>query len=113
MIKVSDKQASVSKQRYRSRVFVRQFGGDVVLVLLLWTCVAFTQPPGAAPSPASQKAGREIRLYPGAAPGSEAWDWSERSVISPAGLPMVQDAVRPVLLHYPADRGKAVGAAMI
>jgi hypothetical protein len=33
MIKVSDEQASVSKQRCRSRVFVRHFGGDVVLVL--------------------------------------------------------------------------------
>jgi acetyl esterase/lipase len=28
-------------------------------------------------------------------------------------MPMVQDVVRPVLLHYPADRGKAVGTAMI
>jgi acetyl esterase/lipase len=54
-----------------------------------------------------------IPLYPGAAPGSEAWDWSERSVTTPTGLPMVQDVVRPVLLHYPADRDKAVGAAMI
>ena len=26
---------------------------------------------------------------------------------------MVQDVVRPVLLHYPAEKGKAVGAAMI
>ncbi len=54
-----------------------------------------------------------IPLYPGAAPGSEKWDWSERSVTTPTGLPMVQDVVRPVLLYYPADRGKAVGAAMI
>src|SRR5690349_9431953 len=56
---------------------------------------------------------KEIPLYPGAAPGSEKWDWSERSVTSPKGLPMAQDVVRPVLLHYPADRAKAVGAAMI
>jgi acetyl esterase/lipase len=58
-------------------------------------------------------AGKEIPLYPDAAPGSEKWDWSERSVTSPAGLPMAQDVVRPVLLHDPADRDKAVGTAMI
>ena len=55
----------------------------------------------------------EIPLYPGSAPGSEAWDWSERSVKTPNGLPMVQDVVRPVLLHYPAEPGKSVGTAMI
>lgn len=62
----------------------------------------------ALPQPA-----REIPLYPGAAPGSEKWDWAERSVTTPTGLPMVQDVVRPVSLHYPADRDKAVGTAMI
>ena len=36
-----------------------------------------------------------------------------RSVTSPTGLPIVTDVVRPVLLHYPAEKGKAVGAAMI
>jgi acetyl esterase/lipase len=67
----------------------------------------------AAPSGATPPATREIPLYPSAAPGSEAWDWSERSVTSPNGLPMAQDVVRPVLLHYPVERDKAVGAAMI
>jgi acetyl esterase/lipase len=56
---------------------------------------------------------KEIPLYPGAAPGSEQWDWSERSVTTSKGLPMAQDVVRPVLMHYPADRAKAVGTAMI
>jgi acetyl esterase/lipase len=54
-----------------------------------------------------------IPLYPGAAPGSEKWDWSERAVNTPNGLPMVQNVVRPELLYYPADRSTAVGAAMI
>ena len=54
-----------------------------------------------------------IPLYSGAAPGSEKWDWSERSVTTRDGLPMVQNVVRPDLLYYPADRNKAVGAAMI
>ena len=62
---------------------------------------------------AAYKFAQEIPLYPGAAPGSEKWDWSERSVTSPSGLPIVTDVVRPVLLHYPAEKGKAVGTAMI
>jgi hypothetical protein len=28
-------------------------------------------------------------------------------------MPMVSDVVRPVLLHYPAEPGKAMGTAMI
>lgn len=56
---------------------------------------------------------REIPLYPGAAPGSENWDWSERAVTNKSGLPMVQDVVRPMLLHYPADRTAIAGTAMI
>lgn len=54
----------------------------------------------------------EIPLYPGAAPGSEAWDWSERTDTT-RGRPIAHDVVRPVLLHYPADRNKAVGTAVI
>ena len=101
-------------------------------LLFLWTGSAFAQPPAgrpadppgqagkvraepvpsAAPSRPTPTAAREIPLYPGAAPGSEAWDWPERSVTTPTGLPMVQDVVRPTLLHYPADRDK-VGTAMI
>ena len=55
----------------------------------------------------------EIPLYPGVAPGSEGWNWTEKSVTRPNGMPVVSDVVRPVLLHFPADRDKAVGSAMI
>ncbi|HMF17594.1 MAG TPA: hypothetical protein VKE98_10330 [Gemmataceae bacterium] len=65
-----------------------------------------------APPPAPQPA-KEIPLYPGVAPGSEKWDWSERTTTNPKGQPMVKDVVRPVLLHYPAERRKAVRTAMI
>jgi acetyl esterase/lipase len=69
---------------------------------------------GAAPAEkAAGAAAKEIPLYPGAAPGSEKWDWTERSVTTPNGLPIVTDVVRPVVLHYPADRAKDVGSAMI
>ena len=55
----------------------------------------------------------EIPLYPGAAPGSKKWDWEEKTFTRPNGMPVVTDVVRPVLLHYPAEKGKAVGSAMI
>jgi acetyl esterase/lipase len=64
-------------------------------------------------SPAAAEPPREIPLYSGAAPGSEKWDWSERAVTNQTGMPMIQDVVCPVLLHYSADRIKAVGTAMI
>ena len=62
---------------------------------------------------AGEKSGTEIPLYPGTAPGSEKWEWTERSLTNRNGLPMAQDVVRPVLLHYPAERSKAAGVAMI
>lgn len=85
----------------------------LAILLLLGTGPVFALAPDPAPSPSKEKAAAEIPLYPGPAPGSEKWDWSERSVTSPKGLPMAQDVVRPVLLHYPAERAKAVGTAMI
>src|SRR5262249_4862539 len=85
----------------------------LAILLMTWAGAGFAQAPGAAPSPPAWEAAKEIPLSPGAARGSEKWDWSERSVPTPNGLPIVTDVVRPVLLHYPADRAKAVGAAMI
>jgi acetyl esterase/lipase len=76
-------------------------------IVIAWSSAAFAQAPGAAPSPS------EIPLYQGAAPGSEKWDWQEKSVTRPNGLPIVTDVVRPVLLHYPAEKGKSVGTAMV
>ena len=86
----------------------------VVMAVLLGLVIRASAQATLAPvATASPQAASEIPLYPGAAPGSEKWDWSERSVTTATGLPMVQDVVRPVLLHYPADRDKAVGTAMI
>jgi len=56
---------------------------------------------------------REIPLYPGVAPGSENWTWSERLVTSQSGMPMAQNVVRPVLQYYPAGKEKAVATAVI
>jgi len=56
---------------------------------------------------------KEIPLYAGVAPGSENWNWTERSVVSGNGMPMAQNVVRPVLQYYPAPKSKAVGTVMI
>jgi dienelactone hydrolase len=56
---------------------------------------------------------KEIPLYAGVAPGSDNWTWSERTVASPSGMPIVQNVVRPVLQYYPAAKSKAVGTVMI
>ena len=55
---------------------------------------------------------REIPLYPGVAPGSENWNYPEKTAGTP-DRPQAQNIARPVLLFYPADKAKAVGTAMI
>ena len=79
---------------------------QVAAIAIAWASAANAQ----ATSPTSPS---EIPLYHGTAPGSEKWDWEEKSVTRPNGLPIVTDVVRPVLLHYPAEKGNAVGAAMV
>jgi acetyl esterase/lipase len=76
----------------------------IAAIVISWSSAAFAQAP---PSPP------EIPLYSGTAPGSEKWDWQEKSVTRPNGLPTVTDVVRPALLHYPAEKGKSVGTAMV
>ncbi|WP_406694121.1 alpha/beta hydrolase [Singulisphaera sp. Ch08] len=73
------------------------------LIALAWVTAVNAQTPSFS----------EIPLYSGTAPGSEKWDWQEKSVTTGGGLPIVTDVVRPVLIHYPADKGKAVGSAMV
>ncbi len=55
---------------------------------------------------------REIPLYPGVAPGSENWNYPEKTAGTPE-RPQAQNIVRPVLLYYPADKQKAAGTAII
>jgi acetyl esterase/lipase len=55
---------------------------------------------------------REIPIYSGVAPGSEKWNYPEKTAGTPE-RPQAQNIVRPVLLYYPADKAVAVGTAMI
>ncbi len=61
-------------------------------------------------SPSLLGAAKEIALYPGIAPGSEGWNYSEIQDQGRLG-PRARNVVRPVLLYYPAPR--PTGAAMI
>ena len=53
---------------------------------------------------------KELSLYPGVAPGSEKWDYSEVVVQGKSG-PQLKNVVRPTLLYFPAL--KPTGTAMI
>jgi acetyl esterase/lipase len=56
----------------------------------------------------------EIVLYPRAAPGSEAWNWKERTILNTdVNLEFLQNVVQPSLLYYAADPAKANGTAVI
>lgn len=93
-----------------------------LLALLATATVAFgadaPAPPPApdpavpAPGPAFAPPAKVIPVYPGDAPGSESWTWTERPAGSPSN-PTIQNVVHPELLYYPADKDKAVGTAMI
>src|SRR4051812_47054192 len=50
----------------------------ICLITLAWTSAVNAQAPGTS----------EIPLYNGAAPGSERWDWEEKSVTRPNGMPI-------------------------
>ncbi|MDR3699730.1 MAG: alpha/beta hydrolase [Candidatus Sulfopaludibacter sp.] len=80
-----------------------KFGTLPLCVLAAITAVGHAQP--APPA-------REIPLYPGVAPGSENWNYPERTAGTPE-RPQAQNIVRPVLLYYPADAQKAAGTAII
>ncbi len=76
-------------------------------------CYAQQNPAPLALEPASTfGAAREIPLYPGVAPGSENWSYSESTRQTPEGLTAI-NVVRPVLLYFPAPRTIANGTAMI
>ena len=75
--------------------------------IALTACLLTASASAQLPPPA-----RELPLYPGAAPGSENWKYSEITA-GTADRPQAQNVVRPVLLYYPADKSNAVKTAVI
>jgi len=54
-----------------------------------------------------------IRLYPGAAPGSERWTIAETVRAMPGGGAIISNVRDPSITVYPADPARANGSAMI
>lgn len=54
-----------------------------------------------------------IELYDGPAPGSENWDWTEYTYVTPFGNTVTRNVTQPTLLYYPADPTKASDVAVI
>ncbi len=79
---------------------------------IVWIATATSmnaQPTEPLPTP-----DREIPLYAGAAPGSESWNWSERTIFNTAvKLEFLQNVVHPSLLYFAPDPAKANGTAVI
>lgn len=55
----------------------------------------------------------KVRLYPGKAPGSEQWNWTEAVVEDPRSGRIVYNVVDPELLIYRAPKDKANGTSII
>lgn len=91
----------------------RRFVSQSLVVLLVLAAASRSAQAQSAIAENATEAKAEIPLYPGVAPGSEKWDWKERTIVTTTGMPITHDVVRPVLLHFPADPSKAVGTAMI
>ncbi|MBW3470168.1 alpha/beta hydrolase [Arthrospiribacter ruber] len=54
-----------------------------------------------------------IKLYPGPAPGSEDWTWSEQKFENAPDHGILYNISEPELIHYPAPKDKANGTAVI
>ena len=84
----------------------------IALLLAVGLAVAITMT--AQPTEPLPPADREIPLYPGNAPGSEAWTGQERTIFNTVvSLEFTQNVVHPSLLYYAPDPAKANGTAVI
>ncbi len=61
----------------------------------------------------SQAQLQSIRIWPGAAPGSESWTQKEVEYLDSGKRKMVRNVVQPTLTAYLPERAKANGAAVI
>lgn len=80
----------------------------LVLVGTLSRVVA--APPGPASLPPPD---REIPLFDGKAPGSEQWNWTERTVVREDGHVVTQNVAQPTLQYFAPNPAKACGVAVI
>jgi hypothetical protein len=87
----------------------------VVFLTVLAVLPAYSQTIGDQ-QPAAGQGARikpEIPIWPGKAPGSEDWDFSERAVEGPGGSKTYSNVVNPTLTVYLPDKAKANGVAIV
>ncbi|MCS7043718.1 MAG: alpha/beta hydrolase [Bryobacteraceae bacterium] len=66
---------------------------------------------GVIPPPAGPQV---IPLYPGAAPGSESWDWTEQSSMDPqTGILRISNVTRPTVSVFLPERSRATGTGVV
>lgn len=63
--------------------------------------------------PAAAQTREEIRLWPGRAPGTEAWTISETTTRSPSGDRIIANVSDPTLTVFLPDAAMATGAAVV
>ena len=63
--------------------------------------------------PAAAQAREEIRLWPGRAPGTEAWTIAETTTRSPSGDRIISNVSDPTLTVFLPDAAVATGAAVV
>jgi acetyl esterase/lipase len=56
---------------------------------------------------------KSFPIWPGAAPGSEGWNWTEQEDNSLPGDPLAYNIVRPELVFFPAPSSGATGTSVI
>lgn len=54
-----------------------------------------------------------IKLYPGKAPGSESWDWTEKETTPFPNNRMLYNVSVPELIHFPAPASQKTGTSII
>jgi acetyl esterase/lipase len=91
------------------------FSSALVFLTALAMPPAYSQIAGDQPSAAGHEAQPKpvIPVWPGTAPGSEDWTFSERVIEGPGGSKTYSNVVNPTLTVYLPDAANANGAAII
>jgi acetyl esterase/lipase len=86
--------------------------GDEIAVTAGWRILAVAAALALAEAAAAQ-APQEIRLWPGKAPGSEAWSLPEATTVSPSGDRIITNVSDPTVTVFLPPAASATGAAAV
>ena len=82
-------------------------------ILVLWTALTFSSIYSQTIGHSDIQLKPTISIWPGKAPGSEDWTFSERVTEGPGGSKTYSNVVNPTLTVYLPEPAKANGAAVI